>query len=383
MHISTVYKNINDLIPYVNNARTHSDAQIDKLASSIREFGFNSPILVNAENTIIAGHARLAAARKAGLTEVPTISLDHLSKTAQKAYILADNRINLDSSWDIDLLKLEFDALREDGFDLELTGFDALEIGLIDEPLMSEGLTDPDNVPDVQPDPVTVLGDIWLLGDHRLMCGDSTMIDQVERLMDGNKADMVFTDPPYGIDYSGRGKRTSNKIANDNIDPTEFYNLMPEISERYIWGRVENYSNLLVKPRDVIIWKKNNFGMGNGYRGQYEVCFYYGSFNGSDSDVWEIAKDTNYSHPTQKPVDLAERAIRNSKPKTVLDLFGGSGSTLIACEKTNRKCFMMEIAPNYCDVIVRRWQEFAGKEAILESTGKSFEDMEHGRTPSV
>lgn len=195
------------------------------------------------------------------------------------------------------------------------------------------------------------------------MCGDATKKEDVEKLMDGNKADMVFTDPPYGMNYSGRGKETSNTILNDDIDPTDFYNVMPDVTERYIWGRVENYKHLLQEPRDTIIWKKNNFGMGRGYRGQYECCFYYGDFSGSDSDVWEVAKDYEYKHPTQKPVELCARAIRNSEPNSVVDLFGGSGSTLIACEQTNRKCYMMELDPKYIDVIIDRWEKFTGKKA--------------------
>lgn len=202
---------------------------------------------------------------------------------------------------------------------------------------------------------------------HFVMCGDSTDKASVELLMDGEKADMVFTDPPYGMDYSGRGENTSNKIMGDNIDPTEFYNIGSEISERYIWGRVENYKHLATEPRDTIIWKKNNFGMGRGYRGQYECCFYYGDFSGSDSDVWELPKDSKYEHPTQKPVSLCARAIQNSQPKIVIDYFLGSGSTLIACEQTDRTCFGMELSEAYTDVVRKRWAKYVYGDGALEN----------------
>lgn len=239
---------------------------------------------------------------------------------------------------------------------LDLTGFDK---DLIIEPDEKD-----DEVPETPDEPKSKLGDLYELGQHRLLCGSATEQSDVEKVTNSNGVEMIYTDPPYGMNYSGRGKNTSDKIMNDNIDPTDFYNVLPEIQERYIWGRVENYKYLLVEPRDTIIWKKNNFGMGRGYRGQYECCFYYGQFSGSDTDVWEQKKDTDYTHPTQKPVELACRAIRNSKPESVIDVFAGSGSTLLACEKMGIKSYHIELDPKYVDVIVQRYVDYTGNENI-------------------
>ena len=208
------------------------------------------------------------------------------------------------------------------------------------------------------------------------MCGDSTSIDAVNKLLNGTVTDMVYTDPPYGMAYEGGRTDKFDMIKGDDVDPTVFYHAVPDAREVYVWGRVENYEHIKSKPRDVIVWRKNNFGLGRGYRGQYEVCFYWGKFSGSDSDVWDVAKDTKYVHPTQKPVELCTRAIKNSKPKNVLDLFSGSGSTLIGCEKLNVPFYGMEYDPKYVDVIIRRWQEFTGKQATNETTGKTFADTE-------
>lgn len=237
-----------------------------------------------------------------------------------------------------------------------MTGFDK---DLIIEPDEKD-----DEVPETPDEPKSKLGDLYELGQHRLLCGSATEQSDVEKVTNSNGVEMIYTDPPYGMNYSGRGKNTSDKIMNDNIDPTDFYNVLPEIQERYIWGRVENYKYLLVEPRDTIIWKKNNFGMGRGYRGQYECCFYYGQFSGSDTDVWEQKKDTDYTHPTQKPVELACRAIRNSKPESVIDVFAGSGSTLLACEKMGIKSYHIELDPKYVDVIVQRYVDYTGNENI-------------------
>jgi len=346
-----------DLIPYANNPRKN-DAAVDKVVESIREFGFKNPIIVDGNNEIIAGHTRLKAAEKLGMEEVPTIKAEDLTPEQVRAFRIADNKTHEFAGWDMDLLREELDGVNL------FTGFDEDELREILDNVKFSEVEEDDFDPTPPEEPKSKLGDIYQLGRHRLMCGDSTDKATVEKLMNGVKADMVFTDPPYGIDYSGRGENTSNKILNDNIDPTEFYNIGNDIEERYIWGRVENYIHLHEKPRDIIIWKKNNFGMGRGYRGQYECCFYYGAFNGSDSDVWEIAKDTKYLHPTQKPVQLCARAIKNSNPKTVVDYFGGSGSTLIACEQLNRTCYMMELDPGYCDVIINRWEQYTGQKAV-------------------
>ena len=352
-----VNRKVKDLIPYDKNPRKNDEA-VKYVKASIEQFGFKVPIVIDADGVIVAGHTRLKAAKELGMEEVPCIVADDLTPEQIRAFRVADNKTAEIAEWDIELLNTELLDL-EANFDMADFGFE------IEPPEVSEDDFDADAVADAIVEPVTKLGDIWTLGRHRLMCGDSTDRATVDRLMDGAKADMVFTDPPYGMDYSGRGKNTSDKILNDNIDPTEFYNIGQEIEERYIWGRVENYVHLNQKPRDTIIWKKNNFGMGRGYRGQYECCFYYGSFSGSDSDVWDVAKDTAYEHPTQKPIALCARAIKNSNPQTVVDYFGGSGSTLIACEQLNRTCYMMELDPRYCDVIIKRWEALTGDKAVL------------------
>ncbi len=208
-----------------------------------------------------------------------------------------------------------------------------------------------------------------LKSKHRIMCGDSTSEADVSKLMDGQKADMVFTDPPYGMSYGGGRTKKFGMIKGDDQDPTPFYDMLKHAPEVYMWGRVENWDHLPEKPRSTIVWKKNVFGLGRGYRGQYEVCFYFGSFAGSDSNVWEVARDTSYLHPTQKPIDLCMRAIKNTDPKLILDLFLGSGSTLIACEKTKRKCFGMEIDEHYCSVILKRWEEYTGLKAERITNG--------------
>ena len=353
---------IDKIIPYARNQRKHSEDQVKKIASSIREFGFKNPVIVDKDMSIIAGHGRCLAAEKLGLDKVPVIVADDLNEAQVKAYRLADNRLQDLSEFDMDLVSLELEELQGLDFDLSITGFDLEDIA--SEPI--EGLTDEDEVPEAPEEPTTKLGDIWLLGNHRVMCGDSTDAEQVAKLMDGQKADMVFTDPPYGMSYGGGRTDKFEMIKGDDLDPTDFYNVIHHAPEVYLWGRVENYKHLPSEPRDVIVWKKNNFGLGRGYRGQYEVCFYYGRFDGSDSDVWEVPKDTKYQHPTQKPVQLCERAIKNSVPSNVLDLFLGSGSTLIACEKTGRTCYGMELDPKYCDVIVKRWEDFTGKKAVLD-----------------
>ncbi len=338
---------ISYLKPNPNNPRLIKDDKFKKLVDSIKEdpeFLEAREIIVNKDYIILGGNMRYKAAKEAGITEVPVKMVDW-SEEKQRRFIIKDNVSG--GEWDWDILANEWEA-------------EELEAWGLDTP---DSWNEPDEIvedesPEVTEDPVSELGKIYQLGRHRVMCGDSTDKTNVELLMNGNKADMVFTDPPYGMNYSGRGKDTNNTILGDNIDPTEFYNLGIEIEERYVWGRIENYKHLKEEPRDTIIWKKNNFGMGRGYRGQYECCFYYGNFNGSDSDVWDISKDTAYEHPTQKPVALCARAIKNSKPTNIIDYFLGSGSTLIASEQTNRTCYGMELDPKYVDVIRKRYAKF-------------------------
>ncbi len=386
MTLTVETRKVDDLIPYINNARVHNENQVTQIASSIREFGWTTPILIDGENGIIAGHGRLMAAKKLGMDEVPVIELAHLSETQKKALILADNKIALNSEWDSELVALELDALQDMGFDIELTGFTLDELNDMKPQVIEEGLTDEDAVPEIPQDPVTKLGDVWLLGNHRLMCGDSTSIDAVETLMDGNHVDMIFTDPPYNVAFNGRSGK-HDVIKNDNLPKEEFNSFIDEVCNTikavdpkayYIWCNWNFYGVLQDKLdyKTCIVWAKNVFGMGNGYRHQHEFCLFNGKIDEvikNESDLWEIKKDVNYVHPTQKPVALSVRAFGNHiKLLNVLDLFGGSGSTLIGAEQTGRKAFLMELDPKYCDVIVKRWQEYTGKQATLESTGESF-----------
>ena len=373
---------IESLIPYARNSRTHSDSQVAQIAASIKEFGFTNPVLIDGDGGIIAGHGRVMAARKLKLAEVPCIRLEYLSETQKRAYVIADNKLAMNSGWDNEMLKLEFADLTEQGFDLDLIGFSEEELTEIlkDPEQLTEGLTDEDATPEVPIEPVTKLGDIYQLGRHRLMCGDSTSLDAVNKLMNGNSVDMVFTDPPYNVAFNGRSGK-HDVIKNDNLPQNEFEDFIAEVCNTiravdpkvyYIWCNWNFYGVLQGKLdyKSCIVWAKNVFGMGNGYRHQHEFCLFNGKIDQeikNESDLWSIKKDTNYVHPTQKPVALSVRAFGNHvKLLNVLDLFGGSGSTLIGAEQTGRSAFLMELDPKYCDVIVKRWEEFTGKKAVLE-----------------
>jgi len=388
------YKSIDSLIPYANNARTHSPEQVQKIASSIKEFGFTSPILIDGDNGIIAGHGRLMASRLLNIDEVPTIQLDGLSDAQKRAYILADNRIALDSGWDNELLAIEFDALKELDFDFTLTGFDLSEIMALAPIQLEEGLTDEDAVPDVPVEPITKLGDVYQLGNHRLMCGDSTSIDAVEKLMDGQKADMVFTDPPYGVSYTGGLQNSKDglkgeareMIKNDDIDLYEEAVTVASIycdgpvfmfyADTVPFGLYRGIESVGGEVVALLIWKKKGgYGaLGASYKPNHEPCVLWKKKNSrlnfigatTENRIWEENKEgVNKLHPTQKPVSIPKRAIGNHKADIVLDLFGGSGSTLIACEELGRNARLMELDPKYCDVIVKRWEEFTGKKAVL------------------
>jgi DNA modification methylase len=367
---------VETLIPYAKNARTHSDEQVAQIAGSIKEFGFNNPVLVDKDNSVIAGHGRLMAARKLGMDKVPVVQLGHMTEAQRKAYVLADNRIALNSGWDTGMLTLELQDLKDD-IDLSLLGFDPDELDALLNPIEeTEGLTDEDAVPDVPDEPKTKLGDIYILGNHRLMCGDSTSITDVEKLMDGNPVDLIFTDPPYNVAFNGRSGK-HDVIKNDNLSESDFETFIGEVCNTikaidpkayYIWCNWIDY-------KTCIVWAKNVFGMGNGYRHQHEFCLFNGKIDEvikNESDLWEVKKDRNYVHPTQKPVALSVRAFGNHiKLLNVLDLFGGSGSTLIGAEQTGRKAYVMELDPKYCDVIVQRWEEFTGKKAVLSELEKA------------
>jgi DNA modification methylase len=387
---------VDTLIPYAKNARTHSDEQVAQIAGSIKEFGFNNPVLVDKDNSVIAGHGRLMAARKLGYKEVPVVKLEHLTESQRKAYILADNRIALNSGWDTSMLSLELQELKDD-IDLSLLGFDADELDAMLNPIEeTEGLTDEDSVPDVPVEPKTKLGDIYIIGNHRLMCGDSTSIDAVEKLMDGQKADMVFTDPPYGVDYKG--------INNDSRDGLEdllrgaFANyLAVSKSGASIYcfhsDRCADVFHRVFREffhfSSMIIWAKNSLTLSQtDYQSQHEPCLYGWMNNGSHSwysdrkqtSVWKFDKERFEGHTTPKPVGLVERAINNSSKggDLIIDLFGGSGSTLIAAEKIGRQARLMELDPKYCDVIVKRWEDFTGKKAELVELSE-LEKAEYAR----
>jgi DNA modification methylase len=400
---------LDKLIPYARNPRIHSDAQVAQIAASIAEFGFNNPILVDTGAGIIAGHGRLFAARKLQLKEVPVIVLDHLSEAQKRAYILADNRLAENADWDEELLRLELAALQNEDFNLDVIGFDDLELArLLADQEAAPGLTDEDAVPDLVQTPASALGDLWLLGNHKLLVGDATAPADISRLMGGDSADLIFTDPPYNVDYEGYTEERQ-KIKGDRMSDADFKQFLENTFRSYrmvlkagaslytchasSWQR--EFQNALeasgFEIRCQIIWAKNTFAWGFGrYKFQHEPLFYchvvgqkdawYG--DKSQSTLWQEKKPAaNRLHPTAKPVELIERALINSSKSgdLAVDLFGGSGSTLIACERRGRKARLMEIDPRYADVIVRRWQEFTGKQAVLEGDGHTFDEIARER----
>jgi DNA modification methylase len=385
------------LIPYVNNSRTHSDEQVKQIASSIKEFGFTNPILVDEDGGVIAGHGRIKAATILKLKEVPSVTLSGLTKAQKKAYIIADNQLALNAGWDLDLLKLEVETLQELDFDTDLLGFDKDFLDGLMEPEPGEGLTDEDAVPEPPEIPISVLGDIWQLGNHRVMCGDSTSIDAVEKLMDGQKADMVFTDPPYGVEYEG--------IKNDNRSGLEellrgvfgnYISISKSGASIYVFhsDRCADIFHAVFREffhfSSMIIWAKNSLTLSQtDYQSQHEPCLYGWMDNGKHSwhsdrkqtSVWRFDKERVEGHTTPKPVELVAKAVSNSSKSddVITDLFGGSGSTLIACEKTNRNARLMELDEKYVDVIINRWQDFTGQEATHIESGKTYSQMKEER----
>ena len=387
------------LLPYARNARTHSDDQVAQIAASIAEFGFTNPILAGNDGIIVAGHGRLAAAQKLGLDVVPVVVLDHLSATQRRALVIADNRIAENASWDDAMLRIEIAALQDDEFDVSLTGFDVdalAELMAGDEP-DNDGQSDEDAVPEVGETPISRPGDVWIMGSHRLLCGDSTVAESYERLMQGDVADMVFTDPPYNVNYANsakdkmRGK--DRAILNDNLGDGFYDFLLAALTPTVAHCRGGIYVAMSSSELDVlqaafraaggkwstfVIWAKNTFTLGRAdYQRQYEPILYgwpegaqrHWCGDRDQGDVWNIKKpQKNDLHPTMKPVELVERAIRNSSRPgdVVLDPFGGSGTTLIAAEKSGRTARLIELDPKYVDVIVRRWEDFTGKQAIRE-----------------
>ena len=398
---------IDKLLPYVRNARQHSDEQIAQIAASIAEFGFVNPILTGADGVLVAGHGRLAAARKLGLPTVPVVVLDHLTPTQRRALVLADNRLAELATWDDALLRIELEALQDDGFDLDLTGFDADALAelLADEEPQIEGRTEDDAIPEMPEEPVSRPGDVWRLGPHRLVCGDATTAEAYAQLFpDGEQADMVFTDPPYNVNYANsakdklRGKH--RPILNDALGEGFYDFLFDALALIMAHTRGAIYVAMSSSELDTlqaafraagghwstfIIWAKNTFTLGRSdYQRQYEPILYgwpegatrHWCGDRDQGDVWQIKKpQKNDLHQTMKPVDLVERAIRNSSRPgdVVLDPFGGSGTTLIAAEKAGRVARLIELDPKYADVIVRRWQDWTGQQATREADGLAFD----------
>lgn len=406
--LQVVYRKVNDLIPYARNARTHSEEQVTRIASSIKEFGFTNPILLDGENGIVAGHGRLLASKKLGLTEVPCIELKNLTETQKRAYILADNRLALDAGWDNEMLALELGDLKDAGVNLELTGFSDEELDELLAPQTESADGDEDEAPEPQEDPVSKRGDVWILGAHRVMCGDSCSADDISKLF-GNTGggaptvSLYLTDPPYNVAYKG-GTKDALTIQNDNMEDGQFRQFLVDAfsvadtvmqpgAVFYIWHADSEGLNFRGACRDVgwsirecLIWAKNTFVMGRqDYQWRHEPCL-YGWKEGaahkwysdrSQSTVLEFDKPSRCDiHPTMKPIGLFEYLIKNSSKKgdSVLDSFGGSGTTLIACEHLKRKAFLMELDNRYVDAIIKRWQDETGQEAVCED-GVTFNSL--------
>ena len=397
---------ISDLIPYVRNARTHSEEQIAQIAASMCEWGWTNPVLIDSDGQILAGHGRVLAARKLGYAECPVMIAEGWTQAQKRAYIIADNKLALNASWDEEMLRLEMADLKDLGFELDLTGFDADALADLFEGENDAGLTDDDAVPEVQETPISRTGDVWLLGEHKVLCGDATKAEDYKALLGDELADMTATDPPYNVNYANtakdkmRGK--DRPILNDNMG-ADFGAFLQSACQNildvtkgavYIAMSSSELDTLQAAFRAAggkwstfIIWAKNTFTMGRAdYQRQYEPIL-YGWKDGSQhywcgardqGDVWHIKKPhKNDLHPTMKPVELMERAVRNSSKTLdiVLDPFGGSGTTLIACEKSGRRARLMELDPKYVDVIVKRWQDFSGKQAIRSADGVVFDTL--------
>ena len=393
---------VTSLIPYARNARTHSPEQIAQIAASIREFGWTFPLLVDEQGTIIAGHGRVLAAQSLGLTEVPVMVATGWTEAQRRAYVIFDNKVALNAGWDAELLPIELGDLKGMGFDLTLTGFGELELEKL--LLGTDGDGDPDEAPEPPAEPISKPGDLWICGEHRVLCGDATVRADVEKLLDGELADMAFTDPPYNVNYANsakdklRGK--SRPILNDALGEG-FEGLLHAASANmlavtkgaiYICMSSSELDTLQKAFREAggkwstfVIWAKNTFTLGRAdYQRQYEPIL-YGWKDGAEhywcgardqGDVWLFDKPhKNDLHPTMKPVALVERAIRNSSKSRdiVLDLFGGSGTTLIAAERTGRRARLLELDPRYVDVIVQRWQSVTSGCAVMAQTGQPFD----------
>lgn len=404
---------IEKLVPYAKNSRTHSEDQVAQIAASIKEWGFTSAILVDEDGGIIAGHGRVMAARKLGMAQVPVMVAKGWSEAQKRAYVIADNKLALNAGWDNELLALELAELDGLGFDVELTGFSDEEIKALMPVEVTEGLTDPDDAPAVQENPVTVPGDVWVMGKHRLLCGDSTSVDDLAKLTQGSLVDMWLTDPPYNVAVQGGNHGDPNrknglKIMNDKMSDDQFRQFLRDAYTAadtvmkpgaifYIWHADSEGYNFRGAAKDAgwtvrqcLIWKKSSIVMGRqDYQWKHEPCL-YGWKDGAghlwaadrkQTTILEFDKPArNGEHPTMKPVALFEYQLLNNTKggDIVLDSFGGSGTTLIAAEKNGRTAMIMELDPRYCDVIVKRWQEFTGKQATHAETGKPFAEVKNG-----
>ena len=391
---------VNDLIPYIRNARTHSESQIAQIAASIKEFGFLSPILIAEDNTILAGHGRLAAAQKLGLKQVPCVKENHLTETQRRAYIIADNRLSLNAGWDEDMLEIELSELQGADFDLDLLGFDESELTSIFKDGKEVKDDDFDVTEELNKPSFSKVGDTWTLGRHRLICGDSTKEETYKSLMEGKKVNLVVTDPPYNVNYEG----SAGKIKNDNMDNDKFYNflleafsnmekVMADDASIYVFHADTEGLNFRKAFNDAgfylsgcCIWKKPSLVLGRSpYQWQHEPCLYGWKKKGKhqwysgrkETTIWEFEKPKkNAEHPTMKPIPLLAYPITNSSMSNtlILDPFGGSGSTLIACEQTDRSCYTIELDEKFCDVIVKRYIEQVGtdKDVSVLRDGKEY-----------
>lgn len=366
------------LRPAAYNPRKISKEALKGLQASIERWGVVQDIVVNSRNrVVVGGHQRLAALKAAGVHDVPVTWVD-LDEAEEKALNVALNNPHIAGEFDDSLQ----DLLQSIKDGIGLPAMQDLKLDELLAPVLDVGHTDPDDVPEAPEEPVTKFGDVWLMGNHRLMCGDSTAITDVDRLLAGAKPDMLFTDPPYNVAFNGRSGK-HDVILNDDLADDDFEGFIGDVLRTikalstpiyYIWCNWRFYATLQrdLEYKACIVWAKNVFGMGRGYRHQHEFCLFNGSIDDkikNESDLWQIDKDINYVHPTQKPVALSQRALGNhSKAKNIVDLFGGSGSTLIGCEAMSRTAFVMELDPKYCDVIVKRWEDFTGRKAVLDVT---------------
>ena len=406
--LAVEYRPLESLVPYARNARTHSEAQVAEIAGSIRAFGFTNPVLIAEDGTLIAGHGRVLAARKLGMETVPAIVLSGLSETQRRAYVIADNRLALNAGWDDELLALEFGDLADLGFDLALTGFGEDEIVALTS-RGTEGLTDPDDIPGTPADPVTRLGDVWLLGKHRLVCGDSTDVDTAAKALNGVAPHLMVTDPPYGVEYDPAWRETAGvaasgiakgKVLNDDrADWREAWALFPG-DVAYVWHAglfagvvADSLAASDFHLRSQIIWNKGQLVLSRGdYHWEHEPCWYAvkrgakGHWAGDrkQTTVWHIAKPrkNETGHSTQKPVECMKRPMENnsSPGQAVYEPFCGSGTTIMAAEMTGRACHAIELDPAYVDVAVMRWQSFTGEAAKLEEDGRPFAEVKTERT---